>query len=89
MLSRSNSKTFTLVAILMACLSLPSCGGKSSTFSQTALPGIAGPWEFFATSSNGSVTGIEVALTEGKVLVNGVQQPDGQITAGNTQIAFV
>jgi len=35
------------------------------------------------------MTAIEVALKEGQVLVNGFEQPDGQITASSAQIAFV
>jgi hypothetical protein len=68
---------------------LVSCSGNSSSIPAQPTPNIAGAWEFVAISNSGSVTGIEVALTEGKVLVDGIQQPDGQISATSTQISFV
>ncbi|HYM75056.1 MAG TPA: hypothetical protein VE377_03685 [Candidatus Dormibacteraeota bacterium] len=77
---------FTLVVMGGA---LVSCGGNRLSIPAQTIPNIAGSWEFVAISSSGSVTGIEVALTEGNVLVNGFQQPNGQITATSTQIAFV
>lgn len=81
------------LAALMAPLVLGgvliSCGGNKSHIPAQPVPNVAGPWEFIAISNNGSVTGIEVALKEGQVLVNGIEQPDGVISAGSTQIAFV
>src|SRR5580698_1846641 len=76
------------IALLLVSALLISCGGKAPSL-QAPIPNIAGSWEFIAYSSSGSVTGIEVALAEGKVLVNGIEQPNGQITASGTQIAFV
>jgi hypothetical protein len=78
-----------LAAIAVACVSLISCGGNSSSIGTQQAPNIAGAWEFIAVSSNGSQTGIEVALTEGTVLVNGVAEADGQIAASSAQINFV
>jgi hypothetical protein len=78
-----------LLTLLVMGGVLVSCGGNSSSIPTQTIPNIAGAWEFIAISSTGTVTGIEVALTEGKVLVNGFQQPNGQITATGTQIAFV
>ena len=77
------------IVLAVVCGALLGCGGSKSSVTPPAIPNIAGPWEFVALSNNGSLTGIEVALTEGQVLVNGVEQPDGQITASGTQIAFV
>jgi hypothetical protein len=83
-------KLIVWIALLVVCGTLISCGGSNlSSLPGQPIPNIAGPWEFIASSSNGSVTGIEVALAEGQVLVNGMQEPDGQITASGTQIAFV
>ena len=75
-----------LFAVLISC-----GGGKSSSSSMPAAPtpNVAGAWEFIAVSDNGSVTGVEVALNEAQVLVNGLEQPNGQITANGNQIAFV
>ena len=78
------------IALAVACAVLVSCGGgKAPAGSSQPIPSIAGPWEFIAVSSDGSVMGVEVALTEGQMLVNGIEQPDGQIAAGSTQIAYV
>jgi hypothetical protein len=76
---------------LLVCASVLSCGGgSSSSVSPPPIPGIAGSWEFIAVSNNNSyITGVEVALKEGQVLVDGVSQPNGQISANSTQIAFV
>jgi hypothetical protein len=77
------------VIALFICAGLLSCSG-SSKVSPTPIPGIAGPWEFIAVSNNNSyITGVEVALKEGQVLVDGVEQPNGQISANSTQISFV
>lgn len=56
------------------------------------LPNISGAWEFTATSSTDTIhsTGIEVALKAGQSLVNGVERPNGQISAtGATQITIL
>jgi len=83
------SKLTAPVALLFVCASLLSCGNKSS-ITASPIPGIAGAWEFVAVSNNnGYVTGIEVALQEGQVLVNGFPQPNGQLSANSTQIDFV
>jgi hypothetical protein len=82
------SRVVVWTALLIMSSVLISCGGKTSSL-QTPIPNIAGSWEFIAYSNNGTVTGIEVALAEGQVLVDGIEQPNGQITASGTQIAFV
>jgi hypothetical protein len=87
--SRLTRGTFAAVALFI-CANLLSCGGSKSSISVPPIPGIAGPWEFIAVSNdNNYITGIEVALKESQVLVNGVAQPNGQISANSTQIAFV
>lgn len=78
----------TASAAVAAAL-LVSCGGSPSTENALPPPNIAGPWEFIASSKNGSTTGIEVALTEGQVQQNGLLVPNGQIAATGTQITFV
>lgn len=77
------------IAIMMGCGIAVSCGGGRSGITNPPTPNVAGAWEFVAVSDSGPVTGIEVALKEGQQLVNGNFQPDGQITATSTQIAFV
>lgn len=71
-------------AILMSCGS-----GTSSSSGALPPPNIAGAWEFIAVSNGGETTGIEVALTEGQTIQNGISVPNGQIAASSTQIAFV
>jgi len=85
------AKLAAATAVLILGAVFISCGGKSATGSPQPLTSISGPWEFIAVSNNTSLpwTGIEVALQEGQTLVNGVMQPNGQITASGTQIAFV
>ncbi len=77
----------------LACLALlTSCASSSSPANVISPSNIAGTWEFVASSSTsaGTVTGVEVALTEGQVQVNGITQPDGNISAiGLSQIQFV
>ena len=74
---------------------LMSCGGNNASIPGQPIRNITGAWEFIAVSNNTDasghnyVTGLEVALAEGKVLVNGLPQPNGQITATSNQIAFV
>jgi hypothetical protein len=77
------------IALLVGCGALVCCGGSKSSLQSSPIPNIAGSWELIASSSNGSLFGIEVALTEGQALVNGFNQPDGQISANSAQIAFV
>jgi hypothetical protein len=80
-------RIISIVVLAAAALSLLSC--SSSKPIPLPFPDISGGWEFVATSST-SVTGIEVALKEGQTIVDGFQQPDGQLSAsGSTQIAFV
>jgi hypothetical protein len=78
-------------ALAFASLLLISCGNGNPASSSAAqpIPNIAGPWEFVAHSSGGWVTGMEVALTEGSTVVNGVSLPDGAISASSDQVAFV
>jgi len=78
-----------LLVLLAIGAILVSCGGHSSSLGTTPPPNISGAWEFIANSNDGSVTGIEVALKEGTVLVNALPQPNGQITASGNQISFV
>ena len=89
MLRFVSPKVVARVALFALFGILASCGGSKSSMPGQPIPNIAGAWEFIAVSNNSSVTGIEVALVEGQVLVNGVEQPDGQLTASNTQIMFV
>jgi len=78
-----------LIALVLLSAAFINCGGKGSSAAQS-IPNIAGPWEFIAYSSNGSKpTGIEVALQEGKTLLDGIYTPNGQISASSAQIAFV
>ena len=83
------AKAVAFIPLILLCGILLSCGGNKSSITAPPIPNIAGPWEFIAISSSGTETGIEVALQEGQVLVNGLKQPDGQINASSTQIAFV
>ena len=83
-----------VVPALLAGISsiLLACGGHGTTPQAPPPPNIAGAWEFRAFSDNNgtSFTGIEVALKEGKTLISGVQQPNGQVSAtGATQISIV
>lgn len=78
-----------LLVLLAISAVLVNCGGHSSSPGTTPPPNISGAWEFIANSSDGAVTGIEVALAEGTVLVNALPQPNGQITASGNQISFV
>lgn len=75
-------------ALLLVCGVFLSCGSSKSSITTPPVPNVAGAWEFLAVSGDGSVTGIDVALKEGQVLVNGIEQPDGQITATSAQIIF-
>lgn len=82
-------RNVTLSAVLaIFAASLICCSGRSS-IPAAAIPNIAGPWEFQATSINTSATftAIDVALQEGQTTVGGQQQPNGQVSAsGSNQI---
>jgi len=69
---------------------LVSCSGGKSKTGTPATPSVAGTWEFLAVSANGGgTTGIEAALQEGTVLVDGMNEPSGNISAsGVNQITF-
>jgi len=86
---RVGSNAATAVALVVLCGALLSCGSSNSTLTTQTPPNIAGGWEFIAISNDGSVTGIEVALTEGQVIENSISVPNGQISASSAQIAFV
>jgi hypothetical protein len=75
-----------LAAVLVSCST-----SKPSTTGVPAIPNVAGTWEFLAVSNNGAATtGIEVALQEGQVLVDGLEQPSGNVSAaGINQLTFV
>jgi len=79
-----------LVALVLLSAALINCGGKGSSATQP-IPNVAGPWEFIAYSNTlgSKATGIEVALQEGKTLINGIYTPSGQLSASSAQIAFV
>lgn len=77
---------------VLSSAALISCATSGNTSYTPTPSSIAGSWEFVASSSTsaGTMTGIEVALTEGTVQVNGINQPDGNISAaGGNQIAFI
>lgn len=87
---RIRLNVITAIAMLALCGVLVRCGSsKSSSGATQNPPNIAGQWEFIAVSNDGSITGIEVALSEAQVLQNGVEVPNGEISANSTQIAFV
>ncbi len=87
------TKAIACFALLISIAATVSCAGNSKSIPTPPISNIAGPWEFIAMSQTGGltgpVTGIEVALSEGQVLVNGVNEPNGQITANSDQISFV
>ena len=81
-----------LIAVLAASAALISCASSGNTSTAPTPVSIAGSWEFVASSntSANTITGVEVALAEGVVQVNGINQPDGNISAsGPNQIMFV
>lgn len=86
-------KSAAMFALLISLAITVSCAGNSKSITTPPTPNIAGPWEFVAISQTsagiGVVTGIEVALSEGQVLENGLNLPDGNITANSNQISFV
>jgi len=85
-------RKLSVPAVLMGiAAALVACSGRGS-IPQSPLPNIGGAWEFKAVSNADptTFTGIEVALKAGQVLVNGVEQPNGQVSAtGATQITFL
>jgi hypothetical protein len=87
------TKAAACCALLISIAATLSCAGNPKSITTPPPSNIAGPWEFIATSQTsagtGVITGIEVALSEGQVLVNGINQPNGQITASSNQISFV
>jgi hypothetical protein len=85
------SRIIFALGLVLVSLALISCSGSgNNNIGQQVIPNIAGSWEFIAvSSSNGTETGIEVALKEGQSLVGGIEQPDGTVSASSTQIAFV
>ena len=88
--SKLTASVLFIFVLLLVSASLLSCGSNKSSVTSPPIPGIAGAWEFVAASNdNNLVTGIEVALKEGQVLVNGFPQPNGQLSANSTQIAYV
>jgi len=87
---RQNTMKFVAaIALLFLGGVLVSCG--KGTVPPQPIPSLAGPWEFIAISSNTALpwTGVEVALQEGQIVVNGFPQPDGNISASSAQMAFV
>jgi hypothetical protein len=78
-----------LLALAALAVSALSCGNGKPAAVDPALPNLSGPWEFLAISSDGTISGIEVNIQEGKILEDGLMEPNGQITATNTQINFV
>jgi hypothetical protein len=88
-----NPKSAAMFALLISLAITVSCAGNSKSITTPPTPNIAGPWEFVAISQTsagiGVVTGIEVALSEGQVLENGLNLPDGNIAANSNQISFV
>jgi len=84
-------KFVVLMVLAILSAALLSCSGRSS-IPAGQLPNISGPWEFQATSNSNTATftSVDVALQEGQTIVNGMQQPNGQVSAsGSNQIAIV
>jgi hypothetical protein len=84
------SRFSLLVPLVALAIVLLSCSGRSS-IPPSPMPNISGSWEFIAASSTtpGYSTGIEAALKEGQVFVNGAYAENGQISASGQQISFV
>ena len=97
MLKYYKPKAAALFALVISLAITVSCAGNSKSITAPPTPNIAGPWEFVTVSQTGTgagvltgvVTGIEVSLSEGQTLVNGLNLPDGSITANSNQISFV
>jgi hypothetical protein len=75
-----------LTVFLAACAST---SHDSSTTVPPSISKISGGWEFRLESSSGGLSAAEVALQQGQVLVNGISQPSGDISASGTQVSFV
>lgn len=84
-------RAFPAILFLLLSFVLINCSGTKPPMGTSVTPNVAGTWEFLAVSNNGGgTTGIEVALQEGTVLVNGMSQPSGNVSAaGVNQISFV
>jgi len=87
-------KRIILSVLLAGTSALVGCSGNSSTSDPQPLPNIAGQWEMIASpnSANGTSTGVELSLKEGQMLItsgSGSYEPNGQVSASGTQIAFV
>ncbi|HUO15463.1 MAG TPA: hypothetical protein VMX38_10795 [Verrucomicrobiae bacterium] len=84
-------KSLSALTLLAIAWLLASCGSGNNNARQVPPPNIDGSWELIAvpTASTGAATGIEVQLTEGQILDNGIYVPNGQIAADSSQIAFV
>jgi hypothetical protein len=84
-------RAISMVFPALVLLLLTGCGGGSA-YTPTVIPGMAGQWEFLATSTQapGIQTGVEVNLQQGQALQNGVYQPTAQLSAaGSQQIAIL
>jgi hypothetical protein len=84
-------RAISAIFLLGLSVVLVSCSDGKSMTGNPAIPSVAGTWEFLAVSNNGgATTGIEVALQEGTVLVDGMSEPSGNVSAtGVNQITFV
>lgn len=82
--------SFLTLSLIALAIVFVSCSGRSS-IPPALMPNVSGSWEFVAASSTnpGYSTGIDVALQEGQALVDGLYQPNGQISAAGQQINFV
>jgi hypothetical protein len=87
------TRMISMILPLALAVILAGCGSTShnaSTSTDVSLaPKISGAWEFKLQSSSGAISAMEVALQEGQTLVDGVYQPDGNISASGTQMSFV
>jgi hypothetical protein len=84
------NRIVSLLGLVVLSVALLSCSGSGNNQAPQVIPSIAGSWELIANSStNGTETGIELALKQGQSLVGGVEQPNGSISASSSQIAFV
>ncbi len=91
-MSKFSDNILTGFGALWLTAALVGCGsGKGSQGVTPPASNIAGLWEFIAVSnaSGNSTSGIEVALSEGQVLDNGIEVPSGQINANSSQMQFV
>jgi|HubBroStandDraft_1064217.scaffolds.fasta_scaffold00014_61 hypothetical protein len=83
-------RSFLIFPLVALAVALISCSGRSS-IPAAPMPNIAGSWEFIAASTTnpGYSTGIEVALKEGQIFVDGNYAETGQISASGQEISFV